>query len=167
ETHIFAGRRIHLEWHESDTYPNDIPVSQVTGFCVNERGDILLVKNRRGWGFPGGHPEGGETVLETLKREVSEESNAEIEPIGLVGYVEVNDPENEGIEGKHYVQLRYLAKVTGLREWEGAFETSERIFAPLEDVSKYVPWITSSPVGRGQVESLGRSVGGNPSQISI
>jgi bis(5'-nucleosidyl)-tetraphosphatase len=37
--------------------------------------EFLLLKNRRGfWGFPQGHKERGESDIETLRREVSEET---------------------------------------------------------------------------------------------
>lgn len=153
ETLTFDGRVIELTWNDSKTFPEDIQVSQVTGYCVNEDGHLLLVKNKRGWGFPGGHPEGKETVLETLHRELKEEANAEIEPVMLIGYMEVNDPQNEDVEGKHYLQLRYLAKVTNLADWSGDFETDERMFAPLADIPKYISWATS-PTGSAQIETL-------------
>ena len=37
--------------------------------------EFLLLRNRRGfWGFPQGHKEKGETELQTLVREVTEET---------------------------------------------------------------------------------------------
>ena len=40
-----------------------------------ESAEFLLLRNRRGfWGFPQGHKEKGETEIETLKREVAEET---------------------------------------------------------------------------------------------
>ena len=55
--------------------------------CVtNERGEVLLVKSPwRGWEYPGGLIEPGETFQEALKREVREESGVEIEITGFVG----------------------------------------------------------------------------------
>lgn len=155
ETLTFDGRDIKLEWNDATEFPAGITISQVAGYCVNENGHLLLVKNKRGWGFPGGHPEGDEKPLETLAREVKEEANAEIEPITLIGYMEVNDAQNEDIEGKHYLQLRYLAKVTKLYDWSGEFETDDRMFAPLGDIPKHVSWATS-PTGSAQMETLNR-----------
>lgn len=152
---IFDGRDINLEWNDSETFPDGVHISQVTGYCVNEDGHLLLVKNKLGWGFPGGHPEGDETVLETIHRELKEEANADIEPITLIGYMEVNDPQNEDVEGKHCLQLRYLAKVTNLADWSGDFETDDRMYAPLEDIPKHVSW-ASSPTGSAQMETLRR-----------
>lgn len=50
------------------------------GVIENDRGEVLLIRNnRRGWEFPGGMVEPGETLPEGLKREVFEETGVEIE----------------------------------------------------------------------------------------
>lgn len=59
----------------------------VTAFIKNKAGDKFLVVKRsrneiaypRKWAFPGGKLEKGQTILETLKREVKEEVGLEIE----------------------------------------------------------------------------------------
>jgi 8-oxo-dGTP pyrophosphatase MutT (NUDIX family) len=50
------------------------------GICVNEKGEVLLVRQRLGkkWSFPKGHREGQETCLECARREVREESGIEV-----------------------------------------------------------------------------------------
>lgn len=53
---------------------------------TNDDGKILLVKSPwRGWEYPGGLIEPGETFQECLRREVREESGVEIEITGFVG----------------------------------------------------------------------------------
>jgi 8-oxo-dGTP pyrophosphatase MutT (NUDIX family) len=57
----------------------------------NESAGFLLLRNRRGfWGFPQGHKEKGETEIETLKREVAEETginNVDVQSyIGRIRY---------------------------------------------------------------------------------
>ncbi len=52
----------------------------------NESAEFLLLRNRRGfWGFPQGHKEKGETEIETLKREVAEETG--INNIDVQSYI--------------------------------------------------------------------------------
>ena len=53
---------------------------------TNDEGKILLVKSPwRGWEYPGGLIEPGETFRNCLKREVREEAGVEIEILGFVG----------------------------------------------------------------------------------
>lgn len=53
---------------------------------TNDKGEILLVKSPwRGWEYPGGLMEHGETFRDCLKREVREEAGVEIEILGFVG----------------------------------------------------------------------------------
>ena len=58
----------------------------VAALVTNQNGDILLVKSPwRGWEYPGGLIEPGETFQEALKREVREEAGVEIEITGFIG----------------------------------------------------------------------------------
>ena len=58
----------------------------VAALVTNEDGKILLVKSPwRGWEYPGGLIEPGESFEAALKREVREESGVEIEISGFVG----------------------------------------------------------------------------------
>ena len=58
----------------------------VAALVTNEKGEILLVKSPwRGWEYPGGLIEPGETFQEALHREVREEAGVEIEITGFVG----------------------------------------------------------------------------------
>jgi 8-oxo-dGTP diphosphatase len=54
-------------------------------------GSVLLVQRRGGgqqWTLPGGKAKRGETLRDTLQREVLEETGLQIEPIGLVTMIE-------------------------------------------------------------------------------
>ena len=58
----------------------------VAALVTNEEGKILLVNSPwRGWEYPGGLIEPGETFEEALRREVREEAGVEIEITGFVG----------------------------------------------------------------------------------
>lgn len=58
----------------------------VAGLVTNEEGNILLVKSPwRGWEYPGGLIEPGETFQQALHREIREESGVEVEITGFVG----------------------------------------------------------------------------------
>lgn len=58
----------------------------VAGLILNNKNEVLLVKSpRRGWEFPGGVVEAGESLQTALKREVLEESGTNIEITGFSG----------------------------------------------------------------------------------
>ena len=58
----------------------------VAGLVTNAEGKILLVNSPwRGWEYPGGLIEPGETFQEALHREIREESGVEVEITGFVG----------------------------------------------------------------------------------
>lgn len=58
----------------------------VAALVTNSEGKILLVKSPwRGWEYPGGLIEPGETFQEALRREVREEAGVEIRVTGFVG----------------------------------------------------------------------------------
>lgn len=80
---------------------------------TNEEGKILLVKSPwRGWEYPGGLIEPGETFQQALKREVREEAGVEIEITGFVGIC-------KNVE-KNIVNIDFTAKYIG-----GDLTTSE------------------------------------------
>ena len=58
----------------------------VAGLVSNDNGEILLIKSpRRGWEYPGGMVEPGETFQEALVREIKEETGVDAEIIGFIG----------------------------------------------------------------------------------
>lgn len=83
---------------------------------LNDKEEVLLglriASHGTGeWSFPGGHLEFGETVFETAKREVKEETNLDIEAFELISvcdemrYIETN--------GKHFLNLGVVGKYRG------------------------------------------------------
>lgn len=77
-------------WDENFELTNE-KHTQVSGYIFNDKNQLLIVKNGKTWTTPGGHPEEGETPLETLKREVMEEGCVTLKDIKYLGGVEVVD----------------------------------------------------------------------------
>jgi 8-oxo-dGTP diphosphatase len=84
------------------------PAVGVGVMITNEKDEILmgLRKGSHGaglWCFPGGHVEFGETIIETAKREVEEETGLVINAFSLITVLD----ETEFIEtdGKHFVVI--------------------------------------------------------------
>lgn len=79
----------------------------------NEKEEVLLGLRQGShgegeWAFPGGHLEFGETVFETAKREVKEETDLDVEELEIISIAD----EMRYIEsdGKHYLNIGVLAK---------------------------------------------------------
>ena len=95
----------------------------VAALVTNEEGKILLVNSPwRGWEYPGGLIEPGETFEQALHREVREEAGVEIEITGFVGICK-----NVGMD---IVNIDFTAKYAG-----GELTTSEE--------STEVGWFTA------------------------
>lgn len=120
-------------WHEGFKLNNETH-TQVSSYIFNEQNQLLIVKNGKTWTIPGGHPEENETPLDTLKREVMEESCITLKDVNYLGAVEVVE------DGKTYYQLRYTAHVLKTLEFKQEWEISERLFVNLEDLQNYITW---------------------------
>ena len=96
----------------------------VAALVTNDAGEILLVKSPwRGWEYPGGLIEPGETFQDALKREVREEAGVEIEITGFVGICKN--------VGKDIVNIDFTAKYMG-GELTPSEESTEVIWATPE-----------------------------------
>ena len=102
----------------------------VAALVTNETGEILLVKSPlRGWEYPGGLIEPGETFQEALKREVREEAGVEIEITGFVGICKN--------VGKNIVNIDFTARyVSG--ELTTSDESTEVIWTTPEKAFKLI-----------------------------
>ena len=101
----------------------------VAALVTNEQGQILLVNSPwRGWEYPGGLIEPGETFQEALHREVREETGVEIEITGFVGIC-------KNIE-RDIVNIDFTARYIG-GELQTSPESTEVIWAdPKEAIEK-------------------------------
>ena len=86
-------------------------VDVVSALIYDDKGNILLVKNRKGdsfyWGLPGGAVEDGETLEQAVVREVIEETGFIVEVTGLSSLREVFFNE----KGHHALIIPFFAKV--------------------------------------------------------
>jgi len=87
-----------------------VPAIGVGGIVFNRRREILLIRRNQPpasglWSVPGGKLEPGESLTETCRREISEETGLDIQPLALVAVVE------RRIEDFHYVVIDFLAQL--------------------------------------------------------
>lgn len=105
----------------------------VCAIVLNDKNEVLLVRNsyRHGWYLPGGGVKRGETVLETIKRELKEEVQLDCleEPKFLGG------PYYSRIDFKHdHVLVFEVSKWKKLDSSSGSIEIDEEQFFALDSL---------------------------------
>jgi 8-oxo-dGTP diphosphatase len=98
------------------TYP-ERPIVGV-GIVVLDGDRVLLVRQhkrrRHGyWSLPGGMQELGETVFETARREVLEETSIAVKVIGLLDVIDAIDHDDQGRVHTHYTLVDVDAHGSG------------------------------------------------------
>lgn len=97
----------------------------VNAWCVTSAGDVVLVtRDGRRWGWPGGRPERGESSKDTLHREVAEEACSKVRLARRLGFTRsrcVDGPE----AGVVLVRSIWRADVE-LNEWRSDYEIRDR-----------------------------------------
>ena len=94
-------------------------VTELTNLCLIHRGNLLLLQNRRktdwqGYTLPGGHIEPGESIVESVIREMREETGLTVRNPRLCGVKQFP------IEGG-----RYLVFLFETEDFEGELRSSD------------------------------------------
>ena len=94
-------------------------VTELTNLCLIHRGDLLLLQNRKksdwqGYTLPGGHIEPGESIVESVIREMREETGLTVRNPRLCGVKQFP------IEGG-----RYLVFLFETEDFEGTLRSSD------------------------------------------
>ena len=109
---------------------NPTHLVSVAGLVTNEIGEILLVKSPwRGWEYPGGLIEPGETFQQALHREIREEAGVEVEITGFVGIC-------KNVE-KDIVNIDFTCRYIG-GELTTSEESTEVIWATPEEAMELI-----------------------------
>ncbi len=89
------------------------PEPTAGALILNEKEEVLLCKSPKfnnKFIIPGGHVEIGETLEQTLKREVKEETGLEIEPVKFINFYNAINPK-DFFEKRHFIFFDFLCKV--------------------------------------------------------
>lgn len=97
-------------------YP-ERPFVAVSAAIIRD-GQVLVVRRARPpshnlFTLPGGVVEAGETLQEAVLREVAEETQLSIEPVGLAGYREHIERDTDGRTSRHFLILPFAARWVG------------------------------------------------------
>lgn len=110
------------------------------GAVIMRTDQVLLVRRgsepgKNQWSVPGGLVELGETVHETVVREVKEETNLDVEVYGLIDVVNNIVHDKEGKLRFHFVILDFFALRKGGKLQAGS-DVREVKWVPLSQVKK-------------------------------
>ena len=138
----YKGGEYYLTWIRTDSIKNYSPITQVYGVCFDSNKKILIARssNEAQWQIPGGTPEKGETYKQTLKRELLEETDVEVEDIKILGVQRVEVPNQP--KRIHY-QLRCICNIKHLLAQTAdpaKGKVWERKLVESNEVTKYVKW---------------------------
>jgi 8-oxo-dGTP pyrophosphatase MutT (NUDIX family) len=106
---VADGARYRVSWFDPPFRPTLAETTQALGICFTHDSQIVLVTwNDTDWTLPGGTIEPGETLEQTLAREVFEEASARVRACAYVGCQRV---EHLGDDRPAYYQTRFWARV--------------------------------------------------------
>ena len=114
------------------------PEPTVGALIFNQEGEIFLMtspKWQNKYSLPGGHIEIGETIEETVKREVKEETNLDVFDIQLLMVQECIFSE-EFYKKKHFIFLDYICKTKDTDVILDKKEGTEHIWVTIDEAMK-------------------------------
>lgn len=141
----YRGNKIRFDIYLSKDFSKLERVTQAYGLVVNaDKDKLLLVHSKTGeWILPGGTVEEGETLIQTLIREIDEESDRTVfEDSIMPFYYQTALIEKDGEYKFDLNQVRYIAMVKDDNEFtqdpdHGIIETKWVLF---EELDKYLDW---------------------------
>lgn len=138
----YDNKKYFITWIRDDDISKYKPVGQVYGIVFNEKGEILIARlgSKDSWVIPGGTPEKGETIEQTLQRELLEEADVKVKNILPLGTQKV---EAEDASITH--QIRCIALIDKLLPQTIDPDPTknivwERRFVPAKDITQYIKW---------------------------
>lgn len=125
---------------------NDYPNRPLVGVGVVavKDGRVLLIRRgkppREGsWSLPGGRQRLGETVRETARRELREETGVDAEVTALLDVVDSITRDGAGAVAYHYTLVDFLAAWRGGEARAGG-DAAEAVWADPADLEPYELW---------------------------
>lgn len=132
------GQDWRVAWHPPPDPPEGMPHG-AQAICRAGDDVVLIGTDGQLWGLPGGRPEPGETLADTLRREVWEEACATVTAERLLGFTAARCVRGRE-QGVVLVRSMWLADVV-VHPWRPEFEISHRRLVPASEAfaAMYVP----------------------------
>ncbi|MCL5733817.1 MAG: NUDIX hydrolase [Patescibacteria group bacterium] len=135
------GEEVLVEWMPGgiELIKKYKPITQALGLCVNDNNEVIIVSDDEGknWGLPGGTVEPGETIQQTLEREVMEEVDIEISEIKFLGLQKIINKSNIIYQSRFFCRVKKVLPQT-IDPAKG--KILMRKFVPLRDLNKILKW---------------------------
>jgi 8-oxo-dGTP pyrophosphatase MutT (NUDIX family) len=136
------GRRWQIDWIPATVAPQPEAFSRAEAFCLTDAGQVILVRRagEDGWIYPGGRPEEGESSVQTVIREVSEEACATVLDCEFAGCYRLADWDGSECHRIDF-EVAYWTRVR-VEEWAPQHEIADRLLvdpASLLQHLFYVP----------------------------
>jgi len=149
-----AGQSWAVSWHRPDSAPAGTPHG-ANAFCVtDDAGVVLISRDGKRWGWPGGRPEGAESWADTLRRETLEETCSRVAEARLLGFTR-STCQSGHESGLVLVRGIWRAEVD-LLPWRPRFEIPWRRVVPIAELGDHL-WMEDGlePIFRRAVVEAG------------
>lgn len=141
-----------------------LPVNQVYAWLFTHDNKIAIVsKDGRKWQLPGGKPNKHETYLQTIVREVTEETGINTDSVSsqykFFGYYDILETDNLKNDDE-YLQLRVSLKLNKNADeyiLHQQNEDEEQIryakFVTVDELTQHIPWASESAELQAAIQS--------------
>ena len=137
DTVVADGERWRVSWFDPPFRPPQTETTQALGICFTHDSQIVLVTwNDTDWTLPGGTIEPGETLEQTLTREVWEEACARVRACAYIGCQRIEHLDDDR---PAYYQTRFWARVD-LEPFVAAHEMTARVLVSPDQFRDTLFW---------------------------